>query len=510
MLPPYVTPPPRRSSSYGSQLSDPNYIGEGGNCSDGSRHSRSARHASRLSERETELYAGSNSDSSRGARHSSRREGSKRSSSSSSSKPSSYSNGHRPERGWDEESGGGLSDCDEQGRPQRRAPKGQPASSTCSCRPLTVLAVCTVLFGPIGTILTFLLLPAEGGGDVGRMRRGGPNDAAVRAAAVASHMRVLHLTLAHTNVKARFVIDERSDWDSFLAGCVERLKIEGVQKVTDANGHDQIHTIGDLVHEDNIVVHAVGALPPNQTDAGLAYDDAGMTTSATALGPSGAAPGPVRIPGPAPGAAPAPVSQAGALSLHGTPPRDLSLPQFAASARLHAHAPSCPQRHPDFRVAMLIPLLGPAPPYLPYFVSSAARAAPLIDFLVFHERLHLPWEQRQLPANVKFVDLGGGGLAELVGLKLGERLGLPLRNATTLLRSLRLLFDKWPRLIAEYKPTFGTVFEDFLGDYSHWGYADLDMVIGNLPLFIERAELESEDVCARPHTRTRARLLHPS
>jgi len=32
------------------------------------------------------------------------------------------------------------------------------------------------------------------------------------------------------------------------------------------------------------------------------------------------------------------------------------------------------------------------------------------------------------------------------------------------------------------------------GDYSHWGYADLDMIIGNLPLFIEREELESYDV----------------
>ena len=44
----------------------------------------------------------------------------------------------------------------------------------------------------------------------------------------------------------------------------------------------------------------------------------------------------------------------------------------------------------------------------------------------------IPWER---PPNVKFVDLGGGGLAELVGLKLGEQLNLPLRNATVLLRS---------------------------------------------------------------------------
>ena len=33
------------------------------------------------------------------------------------------------------------------------------------------------------------------------------------------------------------------------------------------------------------------------------------------------------------------------------------------------------------------------------------------------------------------MDLGGGGLAELVGLKLGEQLNLPLRNATVLPRS---------------------------------------------------------------------------
>ena len=177
-----------------------------------------------------------------------------------------------------------------------------------------------------------------------------------------------------------------------------------------------------------------------------------------------------------------------------TAPAGGLLPAAATAALLHTGAPICPARHPEFRVAMLIPLLGAAPPYLPYFVASAARSAPLVDWLIFHEHLHLPWEQKQLPSNVKLVDLGGGGLAELVGLKLGERLGLPLRNATTLLRSLRLLFDKWPRLIAEYKPTFGSVFEDFLGDYSHWGYADLDMVVGNVPLFLEREELQENDI----------------
>ena len=43
-------------------------------------------------------------------------------------------------------------------------------------------------------------------------------------------------------------------------------------------------------------------------------------------------------------------------------------------------------------------------------ISGAAEWAS--PFLVFHERVTVPWER---PSNVKFVDLGGGGLAELEG-----------------------------------------------------------------------------------------------
>ena len=33
-----------------------------------------------------------------------------------------------------------------------------------------------------------------------------------------------------------------------------------------------------------------------------------------------------------------------------------------------------------------------------------------------------------------------------------------------------------------------------LQEYSHWGYCDLDMVIGNLPLFLEHRELATQDI----------------
>ena len=73
---------------------------------------------------------------------------------------------------------------------------------------------------------------------------------------------------------------------------------------------------------------------------------------------------------------------------------------------------------------MLIPLLGAAPAYLPYFVASAARTAPLVDWLVFHEHLQLPWEQKQLPRCVQgFAELELRGVRQAVPAE-GEGRGL--------------------------------------------------------------------------------------
>ena len=165
---------------------------------------------------------------------------------------------------------------------------------------------------------------------------------------------------------------------------------------------------------------------------------------------------------------------------------------------------------------------GPAPA-VEQLLHVLRRSPPIADFLVFHEaQTHaVPHEVRtrrasrahrgprtppasaspraflpllQVPSNVKLHDLGVGGLAQLFGLQLGEALELPIRNASVLIKAMRFMFDKWPRLVAEYKPAFGAIFAAHLKPYTHWGYCDLDMVIGNLPLFIERQEFSDYDV----------------
>ena len=81
---------------------------------------------------------------------------------------------------------------------------------------------------------------------------------------------------------------------------------------------------------------------------------------------------------------------------------------------------------------------------------------------------------------------------------VGEELGLPVRNASLLIRSMRFMLEKWPRLVAEYKPAFGSVFEQYLGtEYTHWGYCDLDMVIGTLRPGSNRRQDGARSCCSR-------------
>ena len=67
--------------------------------------------------------------------------------------------------------------------------------------------------------------------------------------------------------------------------------------------------------------------------------------------------------------------------------------------------------------------------------------------------------------------------------------------------SLQVLKDKFqnklgfnisldrPYKLCDYRPLYGYLFKEYLGEYSHWGYCDLDIFIGNLDHFITEAML---------------------
>ena len=47
--------------------------------------------------------------------------------------------------------------------------------------------------------------------------------------------------------------------------------------------------------------------------------------------------------------------------------------------------------------------------------------------------------------------------------------------------------------LCDYKPAYGYVFDDFLKDYDFWGYCDVDLIFGNLSIFINDEILSKYD-----------------
>jgi len=68
--------------------------------------------------------------------------------------------------------------------------------------------------------------------------------------------RVLHLELAGSEVRSRFVLDtELHDWESFEQGCKERLNIPAISRVTLASSGEDILSVSDMIHGDSLLVH---------------------------------------------------------------------------------------------------------------------------------------------------------------------------------------------------------------------------------------------------------------
>ncbi|KAL3892535.1 MAG: hypothetical protein SGPRY_015039, partial [Prymnesium sp.] len=432
----------------------------------------------------------------------------------------------------------------EGGRVDTRTSKKGRVSSSPTGRYGRVLLAVLFLGGPAGTVVSFWLLPTGPvGADVGSHHARGRGSSGI------SRVRMVHLILSNSNRRARFVLDENTVWEAFLAGCRERLNVAHIRKVTDSYG-DAILAVEDLVHDDHLVIHADdepseaghGPSLPDADDIGpslplplstlssaslVANSRSAQTIEqeegADAAGSEGLEEGNVinaSLPSkedPPPGEEPRTTrptanqllqklsslqeevmretggrdpsaegagddGEEGHVIEPGDTLHDESDPLYDHENPLRP----CGKRHPTVRLAMLIPWVNELPPWLTYFITTAKRSAFLIDWLIFHETLTPPGH---LPDNVRFIDLGAGGLSQLFGLKMGEELGMPVRNASLLIRSMRFMLDKWPRLVAEYKPAFGSIFEQYITDYSHWGYCDLDMVIGNIPLFLEHREL---------------------
>ncbi|WP_420457535.1 DUF6625 family protein [Rubrivirga sp.] len=123
-------------------------------------------------------------------------------------------------------------------------------------------------------------------------------------------------------------------------------------------------------------------------------------------------------------------------------------------------------------VGVLLVFFGPLPAYAPHWVLSCG-SNPTVSFHVVAD--HPP--PVSLPANVHW---HLESLAEF-NVRATETLGFEVEVT----RAYKL---------CDFKPAYGVVYEDILGDYDFWAYCDLDLVWGDLRAFLTDDMLGKTDV----------------
>jgi hypothetical protein len=143
---------------------------------------------------------------------------------------------------------------------------------------------------------------------------------------------------------------------------------------------------------------------------------------------------------------------------------------------------------PDYRVACIIPYIGEAlPAWFDAFAFSGLGSSALFDWLIFVTEV----PSRELPPNFKIIRITYDELyARLARLDVG--VSADTFDATKL--GFRSLLEMYPYVMVEFKSCLGFVFSDYIASYSHWAFADLDVLLGNAHRLITHEILQTYDI----------------
>lgn len=122
------------------------------------------------------------------------------------------------------------------------------------------------------------------------------------------------------------------------------------------------------------------------------------------------------------------------------------------------------------KIAVISVYYGKLPPYYKLWLRSCELNS-TIDF-IFVTDIELDW----LPDNVHQINMSFSNFHNLIENKLG----------------LDIRLDA-PYKICDYRPMFGKIFEDYLGEYDYWANCDMDMIFGDLRKFFNENDLNKYD-----------------
>lgn len=134
--------------------------------------------------------------------------------------------------------------------------------------------------------------------------------------------------------------------------------------------------------------------------------------------------------------------------------------------------------------AIILPWVGgPLPGYVAYTCASMAlnrvETARLVLIFEASASWSVPWSCTA-GGGVEVHEVCDGCVASLHAQRMTEASGSRVWHVEALLARL---LKRAPQVLAEFKPTWGIVFADYIKQFSHWTYTDTDVVFGALDAF---------------------------
>ena len=148
------------------------------------------------------------------------------------------------------------------------------------------------------------------------------------------------------------------------------------------------------------------------------------------------------------------------------------------------------QRPSSDRVAVLIPYTGKTlPNWFDAFALSAMGSSSLVDWYIFISEA----PRRKVPPNVHLIRISRREIfARLARL---DSTYASTRAAYSRLQGyFQHLIDVHPYILVEMKPALGFLFADYISNYTHWAYADLDLLAGRIDHQITPDMLQHYDI----------------
>ena len=122
-------------------------------------------------------------------------------------------------------------------------------------------------------------------------------------------------------------------------------------------------------------------------------------------------------------------------------------------------------------ICVITAYFGCFPKYFSLWLKTCG-ANPGIDFIVFSDATY----EGQLPENVRIENMTLDRMKELASEKMHMTVSL-----------------EQPYKCCDFKPLYGTIFHDYISEYSYWGHCDIDLMFGDLSYFLKKYEYKKYD-----------------